>query len=103
MSSSTTIRALVLASGLALGVIAPLAARANETSAAKEGFGTLTVDQVEALIAKKEASIFDNNGEDRFKKSHVPTAKWLQFNQVQASDLPADLDHVLVFYCANTH
>jgi len=73
------------------------AARAEE----KEGFGSLTVDQVAEHVAKGDASIFDNNPKDMWQKGHVPTAKWVDFKNVQASDLPKDKDRTLVFYCAN--
>ncbi len=73
------------------------AARAEE----KEEFGRLTVDQVAEHVAKGDASIFDNNPKDMWQKGHVPTAKWVDFKNVQASDLPKDKDRTLVFYCAN--
>jgi len=67
----------------------------------KEEFGSLTVDQVAEHVAKGDASIFDNNPKDMWQKGHVPTAKWVDFKNVQASDLPKDKDRMLVFYCAN--
>ena len=73
------------------------AARAND----KEEFGSLTVDQVAEHVAKGDASIFDNNPKDMWQKGHVPTAKWVDFKNVQASDLPKDKDRTLIFYCAN--
>jgi hypothetical protein len=97
-------RALTAAAALSLGLLAP-AARAGEAThdSKKEAFGELSVDAVEKLIAAKEASIFDNNDEGRYAKSHLPTAKWVKFNDVQAADLPKDLERKLVFYCANSH
>ena len=87
---------------LALGLLfAPACSRAAD--AAKDGFGELTVDEVAALIEKKDISVFDNNGKARFEESHLPTATWVKFNDVQAGDLPADLERKLVFYCANSH
>jgi hypothetical protein len=38
-----------------------------------------------------------------YAKGHVPTAKWVSFKDVKASDLPTDKTRKLVFYCANTH
>jgi len=67
----------------------------------KEGFGRLTVDQVADHLAKKDASVFDNNSKDRWAQSHVPTATWVDYKDLKASDLPQDKDRVLVFYCAN--
>jgi rhodanese-like protein len=74
------------------------AARADEK---KDGFGSLTVDQVAGHITKGDAAIFDNNSKDRFQKSHLPTAKWVDYKSVKESDLPQDKDRLLVFYCAN--
>jgi hypothetical protein len=91
------LRAMLIAAGVAL---LAFTARADSKS---EGFGELTLDQVADLIAKKDADIFDNNGKDTWQSGHVPTAKWVQFNAVKASDLPADHERKLVFYCANTH
>ncbi len=73
------------------------AARADD----KEEFGRLTVDQVAEHVAKGDAAIFDNNDKDTWQKGHVPTAKWVDFKNVQASDLPKDKDRTLIFYCAN--
>jgi len=77
------------------------AARAG--TAKDEGYGDLSVDQVADLIAKKDVDVFDNNPKDMFEKGHVPTAKWVAFNDVKQSDLPKDKLRKLVFYCANTH
>ena len=73
------------------------AARADD----KEELRSLTVDQVAQHLAKGDVSIFDNNPKDMWQKGHVPTAKWVDFKNVQASDLPKDKDRMLVFYCAN--
>lgn len=64
---------------------------------------TLTVDDVAARIAAHDGKtyIFDNNDKERWTKSHVPGAKWVKFNDVQASDLPADKGATLIFYCSN--
>ena len=92
-----TLRTLLVAAGVALFA---LSARADTKS---EGFGDLTVDQVSDLIAKHEADVFDNNGQDDWQQGHVPSAKWVQFNGVKESDLPKDHGRKLVFYCANSH
>ncbi len=92
-------RIAAVAVGAAL--LLPLTARANSTK--DEGFGELTVDQVADLIAKKDVDVFDNNAKDVYDKGHVPTARWVAFNEVKESDLPKDKSRKLVFYCANTH
>ena len=93
------LRIAAVAFGAAL--LLPLTARANSTR--DEGFGELTIDQVADLIAKKDVDVFDNNAKDVYDKGHVPTAKWVAFNEVKESDLPKDKSRKLVFYCANTH
>jgi rhodanese-related sulfurtransferase len=90
-------RRILLCSGLAALLLLPLAARAAENDELK----SLTVDQVSALIAKHDVAVFDNNTMDRYKESHLPGAKWVSFKDVKASDLPADKDAKLVFYCEN--
>jgi rhodanese-related sulfurtransferase len=84
-----------------LAVAAILLAGSRLMAEEKDGFSSLTVDQVAAHLAKGDASIFDNNPKDMWQKGHVPTAKWVDFKNVQASDLPQDKDRTLIFYCAN--
>ena len=67
----------------------------------KEELSSLTVDQVAEHIAKGDVSVIDNNPKDMWQKGHLPTATWVDFKNVQASDLPKDKDRMLVFYCAN--
>jgi hypothetical protein len=74
----------------------------------KEAFGTLTLDEVEAHLREAKAgtrkvAVFDNNQHERFLKSHVAGATWVDFKNIKASDLPADKDTELVFYCSNEH
>jgi len=74
----------------------------------KELFGRLSLSELEAKMTAAKAgqlklAVFDNNEHERFMKSHIPGAKWVQFDKVQASDLPGDKDTTLVFYCANEH
>ena len=92
------LRTTLLAAGLAL-----LACTARATEAKHDGFGELTVDQVAGLIAKHDVDVYDNNGKDTYVSGHVPTAKWVPFNEVKESDLPSDHSRKLVFYCANSH
>lgn len=94
----TRLGTALLAAGLALFAFG---ARAEE--ATHEGFEELTVEEVAALIAKKDAAVFDNNARDVYQKGHVPTATWVSAHQVKESDLPKDRSRKLVFYCANPH
>lgn len=76
--------------------------------ASSEEFGRLTIDEVEAKMKEaKEGKlaffVYDNNPKEVYKEGHVPGAKWVAFDEVKASDLPADKEATLVFYCANDH
>jgi rhodanese-related sulfurtransferase len=81
--------------------LAALLCGASAWAKDKEELSSLTVDQVAEHIAKGDVSVIDNNPQDMWQKGHVPTAKWVDFKNVQASDLPKDKDRMLVFYCAN--
>jgi len=100
----TLFRALTLSAAVA-ALAAPMAARAGDASSTekKEAFGRLSIDEVDAMVAKKEGFIFDNNSKDSYAKGHVPTAKWVAFNDVKPADLPADKASKLVFYCGDEH
>jgi rhodanese-related sulfurtransferase len=91
------LRTILIAAGIAL---LAGAARADTKS---KGFGELTPDQVSALIASKGADIYDNNDQSEWKEGHLPTAKWVKFNDVKEGDLPKEKTRKLVFYCHNTH
>src|SRR3954471_22744478 len=82
-------------------IMAGLLLLAGGSARAHEGFGELTVDQVDKLIQSKQVDVFDNNSKDEWKKGHVPTAKWVSFKDVKESDLPKDKNRELVFYCHN--
>jgi rhodanese-related sulfurtransferase len=95
-------RAFTLAAAVA-AFAAPSVALAKDVSSTenKDAFGRLTIDQVNELIAKKDGFIFDNNSKETYAKGHVPTAKWVAFNDLSAADLPASKDAKLVFYCGD--
>ena len=80
----------------------------SASAEAEEAFGRLTVDDVQSKMDEAKAGklaffVFDNNNKDTFAKNHLPGAKWLDHDHVTASDLPADKNATLVFYCANEH
>ena len=60
----------------------------------------LTVGEVAARLGQPGFHVFDNNGEGRWKRSHVPGAKNLNPYTFEATDLPADKSATLVFYCS---
>jgi hypothetical protein len=100
---------LALVGASAPGCAKPRADASKDGAQAEaEPFGEMTVDELDAKMADAKAgkiklAVFDNNHRERFDKSRIAGAKWVQFDKVQASDLPADKDTVLVFYCANEH
>ncbi len=59
------------------------------------------VDLNNKLIAKEAIFVFDENGDERFSKGHIPTAKHLKADEVSATTLPADKAAFLVFYCGS--
>lgn len=73
-----------------------------------EPFGRFTIEQLEAKLKDAKAGklklfVYDNNSRERFRQSHVPTARWVDYTKLQATDLPKEKDATLVFYCANEH
>jgi hypothetical protein len=60
----------------------------------------LAVADVAARIGQPGFYIFDNNGRARWQRSHVPTAKHLNPYDYDVSELPADRNATLVFYCS---
>ncbi len=65
----------------------------------KDPFGHLSVDEVDKLVSQNAASVFDNNSAESYRAGHVPSAKWVNPDAMQASDLPQDKGRKLVFYC----
>ena len=70
---------------------------------AGDGFGELTVDQVAAKLKAKNTYFFDCNDRDSWKGAHVPGAKFVDYDNLQPKDLPADKKATLIFYCMNEH
>jgi len=71
--------------------------------AAEEPFGRLGVGEVAAKLGQPGVFVYDNNSKEKYASGHVPTAKWVAFDEVQAKDLPVDKAATLIFYCANEH
>ncbi len=68
-----------------------------------EDLKSLTVDDVATRLAAKDGKtfVYDNNSKDTYASGHVPSAKWVDFKNVTAADLPADKAATLIFYCAS--
>lgn len=103
---------LFIAFVAALAVAAPACKKSNDAapgeqhSSKDEAFGRMSVDDVDTKLKEtKEGKVafyvFDNNSKSVFEKGHVPGAKWVDPGNLQTTDLPADKEATLVFYCAN--
>jgi hypothetical protein len=84
------------------------AAQAAEQPAQTEPFGRFSIPELEAKMQAAKAGklalfIYDNNSIERYKKGHVPGARWIDYEKIRAADLPQDKNATLVFYCANEH
>jgi hypothetical protein len=90
-------RSFLLVAAGALAVVAGLAC--SHSTALKE----LTVDQVAAKIAANDGKtlLYDCNSKERYTKGHVPGARWVEYDELSAADLPTDKGTMLVFYCAS--
>jgi hypothetical protein len=60
----------------------------------------LSVADVFARLGQPDFHVFDNNGPGRYRRSHVPSAKNLNAYGFAASELPANKQATLVFYCS---
>jgi hypothetical protein len=66
----------------------------------------VSVEELEQMLAsakddRLELHVFDANERAVWASGHVPSARWIAFNEVRAEDLPPNKDAALVFYCAN--
>jgi len=103
---------LFIAVAAALAMCASACTKSGDVSAEHgsrdEAFGRMSIEDVEAKL--KEANegkaafyVFDNNAKNVYDTGHVPGAKWVDYEHISATDLPADKEATLVFYCANEH
>jgi len=100
-----TLLGLVGAAGCSKGEPDGAGAGSPAGAAARAAIPTLTVDELEARLARGECRAVDANG-DVTRKRHgvIPGAVLLSDYEVfLPSELPADKSKGLVFYCANEH
>lgn len=64
-----------------------------------EDLKKLTVDQVAAKLRTPKTFIFDANLPEVYKAGHVPTAKWIDDENVTAAQLGPDKTALMIFYC----
>ena len=65
------------------------------------GLDTVAPAELHRRMAHEPIAIFDVNARASFLAARVPGARHLDFERFAASDLPADRDRALVFYCSN--
>jgi len=92
---------LSLLATLALALVGATACSRASTPSAE--LHALTVDEVAARLAASDGKtfVYDNNPKERYARSHVPGARWLDYDSITAADLPADRSATLIFYCAS--
>ena len=87
------------------GAGAPAGAGGPAGAGTRAAIPTLTVDELDARLARGECRAVDANG-DATRKHHgvIPGAVLLSdYEAFLPSELPADKTKGLVFYCANEH
>jgi rhodanese-related sulfurtransferase len=65
------------------------------------GLKSVSPDEVQQLLEKRVATVFDVNSQQSWDRAHVPGAKHLDALGYTQDDLPVDKDADLVFYCGN--
>lgn len=102
------IRLHTLASALLLltGSCAPGLCGSLSKSAAREtprGPGHVSLEEVAQLVRSggHETVIYDANPRELYQERHVPGARWIHYDALAASELPANKSFQLIFYCAN--
>ena len=96
---------------LAATLLGPGCTRGKDPASAearRPRFGRFTIAELEAKMqeakeGKLQLFIYDNNEKERYVQSHLPGARWVEFDEFTEKDLPADKEATLVFYCANDH
>lgn len=80
-------------------------ASAEASAEAAHAIAELSIDEVEARLAKNDGNFFvyDCNQRSMFDAGHVPGAKFLDYKNLKESDLTPNKDATLVFYCSNEH
>jgi len=84
-------------------VAAPPVGESGHEAEPAERFSRVTIADLEAKLTAGTVHVFDNNDRETYEAGHIPGARWVSYDSVQASDLPADRAAQLVFYCANEH
>src|SRR5271168_2107334 len=65
------------------------------------GLKSVSPEALHEMVQKQEAKVIDVNSPQSWMKAHVPGALNLDPANYKESDLPADKESSLVFYCSN--
>jgi rhodanese-related sulfurtransferase len=65
------------------------------------GLNVISPGKLEQLMQKQPVSVLDVNSRQSWLAARVPSARPLDPIDYNESDLPADRDATLVFYCSN--
>lgn len=99
-------RRLLLAAALSLAAFTGCskADKAEASATAEDNLPKMTVDELDAALAAKQAVPVDCNGDKTRKRVGVVPGAILVSDEetYAASELPADKATKLVFYCANS-
>ena len=99
-------RRSAIASTAALAILPAVVLAADKKQQEKgmpesEPFGRFTVDQVERRVGQPNVHVYDGNSDETYHEAHVPGAVRLYSKTMKPSDLPAEKDATLIFYCHN--
>jgi rhodanese-related sulfurtransferase len=65
------------------------------------GLKTISPTELQKLICGKQVTTFDVNSRQNWRNARVPGARNIDPTDYKDSDLPADKNSALVFYCSN--
>ncbi|HYV19564.1 MAG TPA: rhodanese-like domain-containing protein [Verrucomicrobiae bacterium] len=75
--------------------------KSEEGMPESEPFGRFTVDQVARRLGQPNVHVYDGNSDETYHEAHVPGAVRLYSKTMKPTDLPAQKDATLIFYCHN--
>lgn len=84
---------------ISLPLLAAGMALAGCRAAGGEGYGTMTLDEVEKVLGRPDVAILDANVPELWERNHLPGAVHIVGRSL-AKLLPADRGTRLVFYCS---
>lgn len=96
-------RPVLLAVILACAGTAGCKKSGDATEAKVAAVQSVTVDELDALLASKACQPVDANGDDTRKQMGIIPGAILLTSEDSLAELPSDKSKPLVFYCANTH